>query len=322
MEKNGREKGVPTFWVPLVFWECFLRNLVGSSIVLFVCFVDGCSAVSCDFGVSVIRGELTSFYSAILSPLHLRNLVSSYYSNLLSSASSPRSLVYVWGLKGADHTCYLVSPPDSEPIQKRNKKPNFVVIHELYCKYSWCLETVACPKPELELPIILPDQCWQTQAEWWGAGWETSLLSWLRERRRWGGDLVCLLAGKSQHGESCSHHSCGLSAMVRSQQEGTFPLSSSPRGLKGWASSSASLGASRSLHYIAKVEGMRWTRMKRNPTLLWIRFHSFISFLLGWLVPWPMNCGLHEKKLLMGKNPWMNHEWKLCVERKWNQANF
>ena len=98
-------------------------------------------------------------YSAILSPLHLRNLVSSYYSNLLSSASSPRSLVYVWGLKGADHTCYLVSPPDSEPIQKRNKKPNFVVIHELYCKYSWCLETVACPKPELELPIILPDQC-------------------------------------------------------------------------------------------------------------------------------------------------------------------
>ena len=30
-------------------------------------FVDGCSAVSCDFGVYVRRGELTSFYSAILS---------------------------------------------------------------------------------------------------------------------------------------------------------------------------------------------------------------------------------------------------------------
>ena len=31
-------------------------------------FVDGCSAVSCDLGVSVRRGEVTSFYSAILSP--------------------------------------------------------------------------------------------------------------------------------------------------------------------------------------------------------------------------------------------------------------
>ena len=36
---------------------------VGSSIF----FVDGCSAVICDFGVSVRRGELTSLYSAILS---------------------------------------------------------------------------------------------------------------------------------------------------------------------------------------------------------------------------------------------------------------
>ena len=45
--------------------------LIGSSVVVF--FVDGCSAVSCDFGVLLRRGELTSFYSSILpaSPIHL-----------------------------------------------------------------------------------------------------------------------------------------------------------------------------------------------------------------------------------------------------------
>ena len=45
----------------LVF-GCRISCLVGSSL-----FVDGCSAVSCDFGVFVRGGELKSFYSAILS---------------------------------------------------------------------------------------------------------------------------------------------------------------------------------------------------------------------------------------------------------------
>ena len=35
--------------------------------ITFVVVVDGCSAVSCDFGVFVRRGVLTSFYSAILA---------------------------------------------------------------------------------------------------------------------------------------------------------------------------------------------------------------------------------------------------------------
>ena len=37
--------------------------MVGSSIF----FVDGCSAVRCNFGVFMRGGEFTSFYSAILS---------------------------------------------------------------------------------------------------------------------------------------------------------------------------------------------------------------------------------------------------------------
>ena len=42
--------------------------MVGSSIF----FVDGCSAVRCNFGVFMRGGEFTSFYSAILSlPLNL-----------------------------------------------------------------------------------------------------------------------------------------------------------------------------------------------------------------------------------------------------------
>ena len=43
--------------------------------------VGGYSAVSCDFGVSVRRGELTSFYSAILSPLFF------FFSFMLSLVS-------------------------------------------------------------------------------------------------------------------------------------------------------------------------------------------------------------------------------------------
>ena len=42
---------------------CRLSFLVGLSL-----FVDGYSAVSCDFGVFMRGGELKSFYSAILSP--------------------------------------------------------------------------------------------------------------------------------------------------------------------------------------------------------------------------------------------------------------
>ena len=42
---------------------CRISFVVGSSIFFF----DGCSPVSCDFGIFVRRGELMSFYSAILS---------------------------------------------------------------------------------------------------------------------------------------------------------------------------------------------------------------------------------------------------------------
>ena len=44
---------------------CRVSFLVGSSVFL----VDGCSAVSCDFGVFVRMRELPSFYSAILLAL-------------------------------------------------------------------------------------------------------------------------------------------------------------------------------------------------------------------------------------------------------------
>ena len=44
---------------------CRVSFLVGP-VLFVVVVVDGCSAVSCDFGISVRRGQLTSFYSAIL----------------------------------------------------------------------------------------------------------------------------------------------------------------------------------------------------------------------------------------------------------------
>ena len=51
-----------SLWLLLCLW------MSGIFFGRFQCsFVDGCSAVSCDFGVSVRRSELMSFYSAILS---------------------------------------------------------------------------------------------------------------------------------------------------------------------------------------------------------------------------------------------------------------
>ena len=38
-------------------------------------FVDGCSAVSCDFGVFIRRGQLTSLYSAILYSYYFEMLL-------------------------------------------------------------------------------------------------------------------------------------------------------------------------------------------------------------------------------------------------------
>ena len=81
--------------------------------------------------------------------------------------------------------------------------------------------------------------------------------------------------------KSWSHYSRG-SLYHGEEPARMFPPSSSPRGLKGWVSSSASLGASWSLYSTAK-EAERYTRMKRNPTLHDLGFiHSFLSFLADW----------------------------------------
>ena len=50
---------------------CRVSFLVGSSIF----FVNRCSVVSCDFGVLVRRGELTSFYSTILFGMDMHTLL-------------------------------------------------------------------------------------------------------------------------------------------------------------------------------------------------------------------------------------------------------
>ena len=56
---------------PLLLSRCGLFFVFGCRVSFFGrfqhFFVGGCSAVSCDFGVSIRRGELTSFYSAVLS---------------------------------------------------------------------------------------------------------------------------------------------------------------------------------------------------------------------------------------------------------------
>lgn len=64
------------------------------------------------------RGPQDPHGFTLPSTYFLRNLVSCYYSNLLNSASSLKSLVYVWDLKGADHTYYLDPSLDSEPSTK------------------------------------------------------------------------------------------------------------------------------------------------------------------------------------------------------------
>ena len=57
------------------FFVCGCRvSFLEVSSVLFCFLVDGCSAVSCDLGVFERRGELTSFYPAILPANQSRNL--------------------------------------------------------------------------------------------------------------------------------------------------------------------------------------------------------------------------------------------------------